>query len=329
MKLLRGPDKVAALLLSLDKETAGRILSNFDQVELRILTKTTSELGLVPPEQLNGIVEELKKNIDNGVEIQGAAGHAESLLQSILPPDQVAEIMSDVLGSTNQSIWEKLTTIQEAIFASYIVREHPQTAVLILSKVHPTCASKVISLLPRDNRNILIKRMLNPKPVSDFILKTIENTLQEDLLMNVAKNIAADIHTRMADIINKMERDNMEDVLTCLEETNPKEVEILKGLLFTFDDIIKITPRNRTLLFDRVPSDKIIVALNGVDQKFKDAVLSSLTSRARRLVENELNSSGALPQREVSKARREIADMALELANRNEIDLSINDEMND
>ncbi len=326
---LRGADKVAALLLSINQPLAGRILKYFDPVELRLITRAAADLGVVPANAVENLVEEFSEQFTVGADLQGAAGEAEHLLAGVLPPEQVAELMSDVMGSANQSIWEKLSAIQESTFANYLAKEHPQTASLILSKVSPQCAAKVMGFMQRELRNQLMRRMLVPKPVADAVLRIIEATLKDDLLLNVARNIAADTHSRMADIINKMEREQMEDVLVSLAESKPKEAEILRGLLFTFDDIIKLSPRARTTLFDKVPTDKVVIALKGADPAFRDIVLSSLASRARRLVEHELNNGSSVPQRDILKARRAVADLALEMAERNEIELTTMEDRDD
>jgi flagellar motor switch protein FliG len=126
----------------------------------------------------------------------------------------------------------------------------------------------------------------------------------------------------MADIINKMEREQMEDVLQSLAETRPKTAETLRGLLFTFDDLIKLQPRVRMLLFDQIPTERIVLALKGCEGELRDAVLGSLASRNRRMVEQELSSSEPASQRDVIKARRMIADTALSMAEKGEIELS-------
>ena len=46
---LFGAEKVAALLLALDKPIAGRLLKRFDSLELRQVTRAASELGAVNP----------------------------------------------------------------------------------------------------------------------------------------------------------------------------------------------------------------------------------------------------------------------------------------
>ena len=142
-------------------------------------------------------------------------------------------------------------------------KEHPQTTALILSKVKPACAAKVMAQLPTPIRNGITRRMLTFKPIVEATMKMIEQTIHEDFMISLARNAAADTHSRMADIINKMERHSMEEVLDNLTQSRPKSAEILKSLLFTFDDIINLTPRARTTLFDQILSEKVILALKG------------------------------------------------------------------
>ena len=96
--------------------------------------------------------------------------------------------------------------------ANYLLKEHPQTAALILSKVKPACAAKVMSQLPSNLRNDLMRRMLSLKPIVEEAMSIIEKTLHEDFMINFARNLGADTYARMADIINKMERGHMEDI---------------------------------------------------------------------------------------------------------------------
>jgi flagellar motor switch protein FliG len=202
------------------------------------------------------------------------------------------------------------------------MKEHPQTAALILSKVKPACAAKVMGHFPPPLRNGLMRRMLTFKPIVDETMRKIEQTIHEDFMINFSRNMGADTHAKMADIINKMERDHMEEVLNSLTEVRPKSAEILKGLLFTFDDIVGLAPRARTALFDQIPNDRVVLALKGTDETFRSVILSSLASRVRRMVEHELNSREPASQRDVLEARRAITDLALEMAGRGEIELN-------
>ncbi len=321
-RYLKGAEKVAALLLAMDKPLAGRLLKKFDSLELRQITRAASELGSLSPPALEHLIGDFSNNFETGAELIGSAGEAQELLAGALPPEEAAEILSDVLGNSNKSLWDRVSTIPESALASYLGKEHPQTCALILSKVTPATAAKVIVHLPRDLRNELMRRMLTHKPVMDPMLRLLELTIHEDLLLNVARNTGSDTHSRIADIINKMDREQIEDVLSSLSQERPKDAEVLRGLLFTFDDIAKLSSKARTTLFDRVPADQVVMALKGTDAGFRELILSSMAARARRMVESELATSGPAPQRDVVKARRAIADFALEMAEKNEIEIN-------
>ncbi len=319
---LDGPAKVAALLLAMGKPLASRLLKHFDQDELREITRSVAELGVVPMPIIEETIEEFAGNFVKGAGLMISPNDAEHLLSGLLSPEEISDIMSDVTGNSNQSIWQRLSSVSEVIFAGYLLKEHPQTGAAILSKVTPVCAAKVMGHLPRELRNEVMRRMVGIALVAEPAMRIIESTLQEDLLVNVARNNRNAHNGRMADIINKMEREQMEDVLSSLAEARPKVAELLRGLLFTFDDIIKLPAKSRLVLFDQIPTERVVLALKGTDAGFRNSILSTLSARARRMVETELANGSPAPHREVVKARRMIADLALEMAERGEIELN-------
>ncbi|WP_319773796.1 flagellar motor switch protein FliG [Breoghania sp.] len=319
---LRGIQKVAALLLAMGKPNASRLLRHFDQEEIRLITLNAAQLGAVSSSELDSLADEFLNQFAHGASLFGTAGEVEKMLDGVLPEDAVSEIMSDVLGNSNRSIWDRITTVSETVLANYLAKEHPQTAALILSKIRPTSAAKVLSQLPTPLRNQLMRRMLSIKPIVQEIMRDVEKTLHEDFMLNLSGSMEADSFARMADILNKMDREHMEEALTSLNDERPKSAEMLKGLLFTFDDIVNLNARTKMAVFDQISTDNVVMALKGTSPQFRESILSSLTSRMRRIVEFELNSGQPSTQREVLEARRTITDLALEMAGRGEIDLN-------
>lgn len=319
---LRGPDKVATLLLAMGRPLASKMLQHFDPEEIRVVTRAAADLRPISTAELGTIIEEFAHKFSSGPNILGTVGELEKLLTNVLPPEQVQDIMSDVLGNANRSIWERISSVSENLLANYLLKEHPQIAALILSKVKPACAAKVMAQLPNTVRNGLMRRMLSMKPIVEEAMRVVDKTLHEDFMLNFARNMGSDTYTRMADVINKMERGHMEETLKSLAKSRPKDAEVLKGLLFTFDDIANITPRARMAIFDQVPTDRVVLALKGTSPPFRELILSALATRTRRLVEHELASGDPVPQREVLEARRMITDLALEMANRGDVELN-------
>jgi flagellar motor switch protein FliG len=70
-----------------------------------------------------------------------------------------------------------------------------------------------------------------------------------------------------------------------------------------------------------VPADKVALALKGTTTEYREVILSSLSSRVRKMIEQELNNGQAVPARDVIEARRAIIDLALEHAARGEIEI--------
>lgn len=319
---LGGTEKVAALLLAMGRQAAASVLAQFEPQDIRTVTKAAAELRPITAQELEAIVEEFAQQFSMGANILGTPGGLEAVLGDVLPADQVSAIMSDLLGNSSRSVWDRVSSVSENSLASYLSKEHPQTAALILSKVKPSCAAKVMSQLPSSLRNELMRRVLSLKPIVDDAMRVLEKTLHEDLTLNFARNLGADTYARVADIINKMERGHIEDMLKSLSEKRPKSAEVLKELLFTFDDVTNLTPKARTMIFDQVPTDRIVIALKGTDKHFREMILSSVASRVRRVVEHELAIGEPSNQRDVLEARRVITDLALDLAEKGEIELN-------
>ncbi|WP_394708637.1 flagellar motor switch protein FliG [uncultured Cohaesibacter sp.] len=322
VRKFRGVEKVAALILGMGQTNAARVLSHFDSDEIRMITRIAAQLGSVNAKEMETIIEEFVKQFGDGASLYGSVNEVQKLLTGVLPEDEVSDIIADVAGSSNWSIWDRIANISETAIANYIKKEHPQTAAFILSRSKPTAAAKIMNQLPPELRNQLMRRMLTIKPIVPEAARDIEKVLHEDFLLNFSGNMQADTFSRMADILNKMERDQMEAALNSLEERQPKAAEALKGLLFTFDDIINLTPRARMAIFDQINTEAIVMALKGTDQGLRQSILSTLASRTRRIIEHELASGQPAAERDVFAARREITDLALEMAGRGEIDLN-------
>jgi flagellar motor switch protein FliG len=325
--LLSGSEKVAALLLALDRDLAQRVLKHFDQAELRKIAKCAAGLGTISANSVDPLILEFTNQLfADGPDLIGTAGEAENLIEGVVPPDQLADIMSHVLGSSNKTFWERLARLDETAIAEYLRGEHPQTIAVIVRHVDASFAAKILGTFPSSLRNDVIRRALVGKSVSDFALRIIELTLQENLMANPTAVASPAANAKIAGILNRMERHQIEDLLRDISQAEPAMAEELKARLFTFEDIPRLTYRARTTVFDQVPADQLILALRGVDGELRDAILLSVSSRMRRMIEAELLVEEAPNRRDVMRARRDIADLVLSLADEGVIELIADDE---
>src|SRR5262249_11525120 len=159
-------------------------------------------------------------------------------------------------------------------------------------------------------RNTLTRRMLAIRPVNEATIRILENKLRDDLLLNVNRDATGRAQNRVADILNRMAAEQAEDVLEALAEVKPEEAAILRTKMFSFMDLVPLALKARSVLLDKLQSEQIVMALRGTDPAFRDGVLSAIGARARRLIENELNTGGATPK-EIAAARKAISNLVL------------------
>jgi len=319
---LTGTEKAAALLLAVGKENASKILAQLDDEDIRVIARSASDLGAVSQATLESIAEEfvIKVTVDGG--LRGSSENVERLLEEIMPQQQVRQIMADVRARMNEAVWPRLVDLPAHVLAQFLNKEHPQVVTFILSKTSASLTAEVVAAFPTHLRNEVMRRMLTHKLVTQQSLRLLEQVLRDELLLKVAKTTGQDTHERVAKIVNKLGKKEMEEVLDSIGATRPKEAETVRGLLFTFDDIRKLPARTRVALFEAIEAERLVPALNGADDALKDFILSSVPSRTRRVIEQDLAAAPPLTEKEVEKARREIADFALQLADQGAISLA-------
>ncbi len=322
---LTGTEKAAAILLAVGKENASKILAQLDDEEIRTIARSASDLGAIPQSALDDIAEEfvIKVTVDGG--LRGSSEHVERLLEEIMSPQQVKQIMADVRARMNEAVWPRLVELPAHLLAQFLNKEHPQVITYVLSKASAGLSAEVVALFPNHLRNEVMRRMLTNKLVTQQSLRLLEQVLRDELLLKVAKTTGQDTHERVAKIVNKLSKKEMEEVLDSIGASRPKAAETVRALLFTFDDIRKLPPKTRVALFESIEADKLVPALSGADAEMKEFILSSVPSRTRRVIEQDLAAAPPLTEKEVEKARREIADFALQLADQGAISLAFAD----
>ena len=319
---LTGPEKAAALLLTMGKPPAARLIKQFDPSDLQAVARAAASLGAISAVTLDRLVDEFAADFSAGADLIGDAGQVKSLLADTLPPEEVANILGAPSGAANEpDVWRALAQAPEAAIVALLMAEQAATATYVLSKLDPSVAAKVVAALPRDRRNAALCGLVAPLEVTPLVARLIEEAVGHALKEAPKSAADAEGRSRLAGIINGLDPEEAEDAMRALAQVRPKDAALVKTMLFSFTDLPRLSERARALLFDRASIDIVVLALRGTEADFRDTVLSSMPSRGRRLVEGELNSGAFAPPQEVAKARKAIAEIVLGMASRNEIEL--------
>src|SRR5712692_8410095 len=279
-RALSGPERAAVLMLALGEQHGEKVWKLLDDEELRTLSVTMSSLGTVEAEAVESLLLEFVGRLSASGALLGNYEATERLLHQYLPPDRVSNIMEEIRGPAGRNMWEKLSNVQEQVLANYLKNEYPQTVAVVLSKIRPEHAARVLAILPDELSLDVVTRMLRMEAVQKEVIERVENTLRTEFMSNLSQTRRRDAHEVMAEIFNNFDRQTETRFLTSLEEHNRESAERIKALMFTFDDLVKLDTGSAQTLMRHIDRDKLGIALKSANEDVRGFFLSHMSSRA-------------------------------------------------
>jgi flagellar motor switch protein FliG len=76
----------------------------------------------------------------------GSFDSTQRLLAKALGKERVGAIMEEIRGPAGRTTWDKLANVNEEVLASFLKHEYPQTIALIISKIKPDHAARVLTV---------------------------------------------------------------------------------------------------------------------------------------------------------------------------------------
>ena len=316
---LTGPEKAALLLMSVGEDHAMDLFEHMDEDEIRELSQVMANLGNVSAQLVERLFVEFADQISSTGSIVGNFSNTERLLLRVMDKDKVDSIMEEIRGPAGRTMWEKLANVNENVLANYLKNEYPQTVAVVLSKVKPEHASRVLGILPEPFALEVIMRMLRMEAVKKEVLDDVERTLRNEFMSNLSRTNRRDSHELMADIFNFLDSNTENRFLTALEERSRDSAEKIKALMFTFEDLTKLDPSAIQTVLRQAEKDKVALALKGGSEAVRDLFFSNMSERAAKIMKEDMQAMGPVRLRDVDEAQMYMVQLAKELAASGEI----------
>jgi len=316
---LTGPDRAAIFLLSLSEQQAAKLLTMMDDDEIRELSQRMSTLGTVASDVVERLFVEFTEEISSTTSLVGTYESVERLLSKTIDQERVEAIMEEIRGPAGRTMWDKLGNVNETVLANYLKNEYPQTVAVVLSKIKPDHAARVLAALPEEFAMEVITRMLRMEPVQKEVLDDVEKTLRTEFMSNLARTNKRDSYERMADIFNNLDRSTEARMLSALEKRNQEAAERIRALMFTFEDLVKLDPSGVQTLLRNIDKSKLAIALKGASEAVRDLFFSNMSERASKILREDMQALGPVRLRDVDEAQQMLVKTAKELADKGEI----------
>ncbi|MBL0946932.1 flagellar motor switch protein FliG [Brevundimonas sp.] len=318
VRKLTGPEKAAVVLLSLGEEHT-RLWQGLDEDEIKEISQAMAALGTVSSTVVEELLLEFVSGMSGSGAVMGSFEQTQKLLSSFMPPDRVEGLMEEIRGPAGRTMWDKLGNVNEAVLANYLKNEYPQTVAVVLSKIKPDHASRVLTALPEDFAMECVQRMLRMEPVQREILDKIEQTLRTEFMSNLARTSKRDSHEMMADIFNSFDRQTEARFIGALEERNREAAERIRALMFVFEDLAKLDPGGIQTLLRAVEKDQLALALKGASESLRELFFGNMSERASKIMREDMESMGPVRLKDVDSAQMAMVQVAKDLAAKGEI----------
>jgi flagellar motor switch protein FliG len=319
IRTLTGPEKAAILMLALGEDHTARLFSLMDDEEIKEISQTMANLGTVSSNIVERLFVEFAEQISATGSLVGTYESTERLLAKVLGQDRVNTIMEEIRGPAGRTMWDKLGNVNETVLANYLKNEYPQTVAVVLSKIKPDHAGRVLTQLPESFAMEVVMRMLRMEAVQKEVLDDVERTLRNEFFSSLARTNRRDSHELIAEIFNSLDRSTETRFITALEERNRDSAERIKALMFTFEDLSKVDGMAIQGILRAAEKEKLPIALKGASEGLRDLFFSNMSERAAKLLREEIAGMGPVRLKDVEEAQSYLVALAKDLAARGEI----------
>ena len=325
-------EKAAILLLSLEEEQAAEVMKNFSSSEIKHVGRCMSLLSEISDKDIEcaaGDFCTLAKQ--KGKRIVSVDDNAiKNIIKKALGDDKAKDVLSMIeeenFRAPDNSVIEKLRDIDPRVLLDFTKTEHPQTIALMLAILRPEQAAEILENLSPDRRNEIVNRMITLKGVSYEFIEEMARTLDSELNFEETNEQQVGGVSMMAEILNNMNRSSENEILDSVEEVNSDLASEIRNLMFTFDDILKLSDKDIRELIKEINKEDLIRSLKVAEQEMKDKIFGNMSSRAAEMLTEDIELMPPIRLSEVEEAQKKIIETAKRLESEGKITIARDNE---
>lgn len=313
--------RVAILMVALGQDASGQVLKFLSDFEIEEITQEVAALKNVTPKVMDQVLEEFENHLFAGDWIaQGGVDFAREILERAVGPRKAQEILERVNTRTSSGFYI-LKNVAAQQIAPFISNEHPQTIALILSQLEADQAAGILAQLPERMQAEVAYRIATMENITPNVIQQIEESLEANLRDILGGNQDVGGPKVVADMLNLTGSSVEKAVLERMDGTDPEIAEAVRNMMFTFDDLVKLTDRELQVLLKEVEQKDLVIALKAAEQELKDKVLGNMSERVRGFIAEEMEFLGPMRLSEVEEVQLRIVQNVRQLEEQGQISI--------
>jgi len=321
------PAEKAAIILSILEPTdAAELLKSFDQSSLLVFARVISSLKPVPSNIMTNVVNEFLTALGEENNVRGGEEQVRKLLSGFLDDAQIDEILSDIAGKDVRSVWERLGDAPNAKAAGFLQLEHPQTVAIVLSKIRPDKAARILEEMERTFAQSAVLRLSRVPNLDPVVMRKVESVIEKDFLSAMSRQSGSVKPSELiGDLMNNVSGAARDEFLENLGEANQElQLEVLR-VMFTFADIAsRVEGRDVAKIVKAVEEEQLMIALKYAqetgNQSF-DFIMANLSKRLAERMSEDVEAMDSVKASDGETAHMAITNIIQKMSKMGEIKL--------
>ncbi len=304
---LSGTRKAAVLMAALGSERAANVLQRLGEEEIEHLSMEMASLNSVPAETTDSIFTELAVLASQDAGVAGGMDFARGVIERALGPERAAEVLGRLSARTERPPFDFLQRVPPERTAALLRSESPQTVALILASLQTTLAAQVLARLPERQQPDIAVRIARMGETSAQVVQQVEEVIRHKLTAVAEREYSAAGGTKtLAEILNHSDRTTERAVLEQLAEADQELAEEVRGMLFVFEDIVKLEERAVQQVLREADQKDLVLALRGAPENVKEIVLTNMSERGAEMIKEEMELQPPQRKRDIDAAQSRI-----------------------
>ena len=318
---LTGPQKAAAVIVSLGADKASQIYKYMDPEDVETLTLEVARLGYLDSRQTEEILGDFYEMcLTNKAITEGGLEYARTVLEKAFGEQTAAQLLEKVEKSMKNREFAFLDKADAKSLFSALQYERPQTIALVLSYVSPAKSANVVEQLDPARQIRVVENMAKMESPSPSTMKIIEAEMGRRFSTIISsKNVKVGGVDFVASLMNNIDRTSEKSIFDGLSIYNQDLADEIRKRMFVFEDLVSMDDRSvQRFLRDCDPKD-IVLSLKATTEDVANKLLSNMSTRMAQNIRDDLEITTNVRMKDVEEAQQRIVDVIRKLEEQNEI----------
>ncbi|MBE1514463.1 flagellar motor switch protein FliG [Nesterenkonia halotolerans] len=320
---LTGTQKVALVLMQMERAQASEVLRHFSEFEADEVIAEIVRLRRVDRGIAEEVVTEVFTAISSGAPLpRGGRDFAAGLLSDTFGSAQADAVMNRLASTMAGKSFDFLEAVDPQHISVLLDDELPQTVALVLAHLKPDMASAVLAGVEPDRRTDVATCLATMGPASPDAVRTVADVLKSRIGAAVAPTeplAAVGGIDPLVEIINRSSVTVERELLESLTVKDKDLAEEVRSRMLTFADLVRFDPRGVQRVLRGINPSILALALKGAAENVVRVVRENITERTREILDAEMRSLGPVRMSQVDEARAEVVRVIRELEQEGEI----------